>query len=365
MRSRHLVVGLLALGAAGAPGRPMNLKRQQKPFSFPLPNGFPNIPEGSATFAEIQKLAGGTLPNGVLPAQLPDVPAITLQLIAFNELFEVAFFSNLIDNITNGVPGYSISSSTANGITLDALQAIRAQEEIHVVGANRALAAAGRNQIRPCEYIFPVDNFDDAITFASTFTDVVLGTLQEALTNFAADGDISRLIAHAGAIIGQEGEQNGFFRSIGQPPRLPSSKPFLTASSGSFALSALQQLVIVPGSCPDTVPIPTFDALTVVTSNIGPQTQTIQFSFQSKQANLNTADLNLVYLNGGNLPVVEKPTDISVKNGLVQFSAPFPYNQYQMNGLTIAAVTNSAGPFASAGDVASATLFGPGLIEIN
>jgi hypothetical protein len=37
----------------------------------------------------------------------------------------------------------------------------------------------------------------------------------------------------------------------------------------------------------------------------------------------------------------------------------------KVNGLTIAAVTNSAGPFESASEVAAATLFGPGLIEVN
>jgi len=36
-----------------------------------------------------------------------------------------------------------------------------------------------------------------------------------------------------------------------------------------------------------------------------------------------------------------------------------------LNGLTIAALTNSAGPFGSVDDVALATVAGPGLIEIN
>ena len=36
-----------------------------------------------------------------------------------------------------------------------------------------------------------------------------------------------------------------------------------------------------------------------------------------------------------------------------------------MNGLTIAAVTNSSGPFMTVDEVANAALFGPGVIEIN
>ncbi len=63
--------------------------------------------------------------------------------------------------------------------------------------------------------------------------------------------------------------------------------------------------------------------------------------------------------------IVEKPKKIKVSGDTVTFSAFFPYDKYIMNGLTFAVVTNSAGPFASADDVAAATLFGPGLIEIN
>lgn len=35
-----------------------------------------------------------------------------------------------------------------------------------------------------------------------------------------------------------------------------------------------------------------------------------------------------------------------------------------MDGLTIAAITNSIGPFSDASDVTAATLFGPGIIEV-
>lgn len=48
----------------------------------------------------------------------------------------------------------------------------------------------------------------------------------------------------------------------------------------------------------------------------------------------------------------------------VHFTASFPYQEYVMDGLTIAAVTNSVGPFSDASDVAAATLYGPGIIEL-
>lgn len=36
------------------------------PFQFPLANGFPSL--NSTALAAVQKMAGGTLPNGPLPA---------------------------------------------------------------------------------------------------------------------------------------------------------------------------------------------------------------------------------------------------------------------------------------------------------
>lgn len=51
---------------------------------------------------------------------------------------------------------------------------------------------------------------------------------------------------------------------------------------------------------------------------------------------------------------------------MVTFDAEFPYSQYVMNGLTIAAVVegNATDAYADAEAVVDATLAGPGLIEI-
>lgn len=50
----------------------------------------------------------------------------------------------------------------------------------------------------------------------------------------------------------------------------------------------------------------------------------------------------------------------------VTFEAAFPFSTGTFgNGLSIAAVTNSTGPFSTTDDVAKVTLFGPGLIEIH
>lgn len=74
------------------------------PYKIPSADGFPN--PSAAQLSIIEKQAGGTLPNGALPKTLRPEGIVTLYLIATNELFEVAFFSDLLYNITNNVHGY-------------------------------------------------------------------------------------------------------------------------------------------------------------------------------------------------------------------------------------------------------------------
>lgn len=130
--------------------------------------------------------------------------ATTFQAIAFGELFEVAYFTSLLNNITNNVSGYEIGSGAVREAVIDALSAIQAQEELHAIGVNAILASAGRTPVAPCQYIFPVDNFDAAIAGAQAFTDaVVLGGLQDALNTFvtAGDGEVVPLLT---SVVGQE-----------------------------------------------------------------------------------------------------------------------------------------------------------------
>lgn len=157
--------------------------------------------------------------------------------------------------------------------------------------------------------------------------------------------------------------QDGYYRSL--LGLVPSQKPFLTRSTGPWAYSALNQLVIVPGSCPNAniIEVPIFGPLVVETPKITPKTQNIEFSFTNNGTD--TSSISLVYVNSQNLPIVEKPQNIRQHGDQVTFEASFPFDENLLFGLTIAAVTNSAGPFATADDVAAATLFGPGLIEID
>jgi hypothetical protein len=338
------------------------------PFTFPLANGFPNITNPSTQLTIIEGKAHGSLPNGSPPATITNNTVTSLQLIAFNEVFEVAFFTELINNITSNADGYRIQDGFARSFILKTLIAVQAQEELHALNANGALAHFNHPPIQPCQYNFPVSNFEDAIALASTFTDVVLGTLQDVVSLFGQDGD-NGLIGGVAAVIGQEGEQNGYYRTL--QGKNPSALPFLTASTREFAFSALNQMFVVPNSCPNSglITLPIFSPLNVLTSSdVAVESQKVQFSVAAGSSGWSSSNppTSLVYINQQNTPIVETIENVSTSGDFITFEAAFPFNRATFgNGLTIAAVTNSTGPFTSAAEVADVTVFGPGLIEIH
>jgi hypothetical protein len=338
------------------------------PFKFPLSNGFPNVSNPSSTLTQIETAAHGSLPNGAPPGTISEDTKTSLKLIAFNELAEVAFFTELIYNITNQVEGYhnhDVGDDQAVAFVLGALNAVVAQEELHALNANGALAHFNEAPIQPCEYNFPVSSFKDAIALASTFTDVVLGTLQDVQSLLATDGDAG-LLRGVGSVMEQEGEQNGFYRTILE--KIPSALPFLTTSTREFAFSALNQGFVVSGTCPNinTIDLPIFKALTIESKNIDAKSETLEFSI-APISGMDYTTLSLVYINQQNTPVVESLSDISVSSDKVTFKALFPFNGTTFgNGLTIAALVSGATVGLTNADlVAKATIAGPGLIEIN
>ncbi|CAO2652546.1 Nn.00g008290.m01.CDS01 [Neocucurbitaria sp. VM-36] len=327
---------------------------------FPLSNGFPN--PGAGEVLEIQKQGHGLLPNGPPPPTLSPEGVTNLKLIALNELFEVAYFTELVYNLTNKVQGYDLGYG--HDYVLDALTSIVAQEEMHLLNANGALKHFNQEPIQPCRYSFPVINFQSAIALAGTFTDLVLGTLQDVNQLFAQSQDTG-LVRAVSSVIGNEAEQEGFFRLV--QSKRPSAQPFLTTATRDFAFTAIQSFTI-PGSCPniDTIPLKTFKPLTVETSKVPAQTQNIKFSFAKADAGLYQVEqLRLVFINGQNVPIVKPLININTAGDKVAFEAAFPYDEFLMNGLTIAAVTTAADQFADADAVAQATIFGPGIIEID
>lgn len=377
-------------------------------FKFPLANGFPNIANPSDQLNQIQQDARGTLPKAAPNAPAPATPQpdslTSLGFIAFNELFEVAFFTELFNNVTTGASGFREGDLLGQDKAkiLSILKIVIAQEELHELNANGAFQKFTGQMIQPCQYNFPVSNFNQSISLASTFTDVVLGTLPDIQTLFANAND-NALIRGVGSVIGQEGEQNGFYRDI--LGKNPSALPFLTASARDFAFSAIVQNFVVPGSCSSSLDVlqrgglTIFDILTVVNPPTTPMNQKVMFrlktfsqkmefsgeaaaDFVSSHENFTSPpqqqdNLFLTYINQLNAPISvpiedakkindnhNNDNDYHSSSSTIQFSANFPGADNLMNGLTIAAVTKGK-DFVDVGAVANNTLFGPGLIEIN
>jgi hypothetical protein len=251
------------------------------------------------------------------------------------------------------------------------------QEELHSLNAAGALKSQGLNPIQTCQYAFPTTTFADAIVLANTFTDVVMGTLQDVIVHFANAG----LAANAGgigAVIGQEGEQTGFYRLL--QGKVPSGLPFLTGGIRDFAFTILQSLSL-PGSCPNIgdIKLTTFAPLKLLTTGIQAQDQNLKFSIDTNTlkdktvtvenaasyVNYDYSKAAVVFINQQNAPLVKPIQSISQSGSVISFEANFPFSEFEMNGLTLALITANQGPFKNNQAVANATIFGPALIELN
>ena len=201
------------------------------------------------------------------------------------------------------------------------------------------------------------------MSLAGTFTDLVLGTLQDVNQIFGQNQDIA-LIRTITSILGNEAEQDGFFRLIQK--KNPSSQPYLTTASRDFAFTAIQSFTIT-GSCPNigTIPLKTFRPLTVLSSDVSNSTQSIEFSFsKDSRDSFNISEFRLVYMNGQSNPIVKNMDNVQSSGDKISFEAAFPFEEYQMFGLTIAVVTRTANNLENITAVSNSTMFGPGIIQI-
>lgn len=334
---------------------------QAAPFSFPLPNGFP-FPSDAA-LEELFTRAGGNFTNAPLAPKFDDDSLTSWKLQAFNEFLEVAFFTQLIANITDSVPGYELDGESKEGI-LGALMTIQAQEELHAYNANDAVRYfTNGTHIQPCSYVFPVTSFSTAIAFAQTFTDLYIGLLSNiqqrtARSLGAASNPIIYVLAQA---LGQEGQQSGWFRAL--QGKHPSAEPFLTSSTRDFAFSWLQRWV-VPGSCPnlEEIPLRRFPVLEVV-GPVGPVV-----TLRVPPGKVDADAQSVAFVNGALVPTVV-PFEVKDCGGMggsmTEIVAQFPFASNVMRGMTLAAVVWNRPPaFITAEDVADATVYGPAVIEV-
>ncbi|CAG8974458.1 hypothetical protein HYALB_00004154 [Hymenoscyphus albidus] len=279
--------------------------------------------------------------------------------------------------IQRGAEGFKVEDQGQKAKLLANLKAILAQEELHAINANTLLENQGVGRIHPCKYKFPAENLNDAIALASKFTDLVLGTLQEVEENLAAN-DVA-LIRPVASVIGQEGEQNGYFRFYND--KVPSELPFLTTATREWAWSALNQNFIVPSSCTssdiNSIPYTSFPKLTVDYKELQQSLKPtdINFSFKipagstlsdyGSQAD-NLSELKLGFINQQNTPVEGEIQGVEVEGTTVTFSALFDYKSGTFgNGLTIAVLVSTNTTTTDPRVVSGSTVFGPALIDIN
>jgi hypothetical protein len=341
----------------------------------PLGNSFPN--PSPDQLKDIQVQAHGSLSNGKPPPKVDPDTLTSLRFVAFNELFEVAFFTSLLNNITNVVQNYEVHDDELRTNLIKVFTAIQAQEELHALNANNALKNFGAEPIQPCKYDFSVVHLEDAIAVAKTFTDLVMGTLQDVAQNMAIKGDPG-LIRGVLSSLGQEGEQNGFFRSF--QGRIPSALPFLTTSTREIAFSAVNQFFVVPGSCPNanTIALPVFPPLAISTQDtldlaLNPRPRNLGYSFDLPEGGAKPewkadwSGLKLAYINMQNVPRAMDLLDVHVEYNKVHFNVLFPFDQGTFgNSMTIALIVSADANFTNAVTLMKApTIIGPALIQVN
>jgi hypothetical protein len=210
-------------------------------------------------------------------------------------------------------------------------------------------------------------------------TSLVMGALQDANVLFTKDGAAGpvRIVS---SVIGQEGEQNGYYRLLLR--LIPPESPFLTTVPGAFAYSALQNYV-VPGSCPyplSNIHLPIFPP--ILTNGrpmalVPPQDQILTFEANLKGSNSSANSsaaasrhlggdgrgLFLTYTNGQQLPFSVPLRDVKWQGTTINFQAEFPYEERIMGGLTHGALT-TGGNFTGPDAVVDAALAGPAIIQV-
>ncbi|KAL5003081.1 hypothetical protein BDV10DRAFT_155512 [Aspergillus recurvatus] len=324
-----------------------------------LPHGLPRpSPE---QLQQIEQAAHGTLPSLPLPTNISAAGITNLQLLAFQEHVEVAFFHQLVGNITRNISGYTFINDAEREFALRSLMTTLAQEEIHALTANNALRHFGIPPIEPCRYWFPVSSIDEAIALATTFTSHSIATLQDITERFAAHGDASLARIMTG-IIGSKGAQQGWFRTF--QDKHPSEVPTLTTSDVSFAFTWANSFAL-PGTCPNLgdIKLRTFESLEIMTRP-EPRTHKIQISWSHGPDESKENLLWVAYINQQNVPIVAPLQVVACDGYRTTADVIVPYDDFLLNGLTVMAVVNRRGPFANAEAVARATVYGPALFIV-
>ncbi|KAM6510171.1 hypothetical protein FALCPG4_017796 [Fusarium falciforme] len=125
------------------------------------------------------------LEGSVLSQYLGESSKTAFQALAFGEEFEQAYFSSLLQNVTDGVVGYRHHGRFTKAELVKVLENVVAQEELHAINAINVLKHFNVPAPMLCEYHFPMNNIEDAFALAESFTMFAVGTLQDVSQTLA------------------------------------------------------------------------------------------------------------------------------------------------------------------------------------
>ncbi|KAL7935549.1 late sexual development protein [Trichoderma chlorosporum] len=321
-----------------------------------------------AQLCQLEVTAGGivNLTNNV-PSKLSPKGITQFQLIVVNQFFETSFFSSLLYNVTNDIAGYEYQKKDE---LVAILQTTLAQEELYVINAIKYLKYNDAFIPSPCRYEFGSTTLQHAINFAQVFTTITMGTLQETAVTMARDGNLSQ-VRTITAMITSNAEQVGYLRHMLE--KKPSAQPFPTTSVAPFLLSALNTFT-VPGSCPfpaSSINITTFRPFNLVgIGMIKQKDQTLTFETDLNGVTgatkyLNKTDgsgLYVTYVTAQLKPISMPAMHLKWNKTVVTMDAYFPYSEYLMNGLSLAALTTKD-DFSSVGEMLQFTLAAPAVMQ--
>lgn len=256
------------------------------------------------------------------------------------------------------------SSKDPHREAFDLVQAVQAQEVIHVNTAKAILQANGAPTLAPCKYTFPVEDLDPFIALAQDITSVGLSFVIFVADSLAASPVQADRSAVGGpaSIAPVEARHDAFFRIRSHSGlKLPNPAPFDTAISANAALNLASQFV-VPGSCPQPTPAFTaFPSMNVAGKPSPPLSGPISFQVGDVAAlrNYVSGQLFVVWVNQAIDLDFEPVTAIDNEKGVVTSTIP-----NGLGGVAYAALTNSS----TATDVTqltNETVAGPAIVQIS
>jgi hypothetical protein len=331
------------------------------PVSWPLSNGFPYITNGSKAWEDLTVQAHGSISNAPSPPSIAPEDAEYLKVIYLQEMYEVWFMTQVLQNITNNATGFEITDPGTKTAATERLIGMQAVEMWHALQAQSIVEAVTGATPQPCTYQSPVATFEEAMLLLVNITGVVMASLEDVAAKMAKNGDIA-LIKNMMAIESDESGQQGWLRTKFSPGILfGQDNPFMTASAIEYAYSFLKQHLIVDCPAELDVNVQVYEPLNLVTPYIAPVDQTLDFNIKADSVE----GLWVTYINQLNVPSVVKIVNATVENGVAWFQAEYPYTEQHLFGLSVIAVTNSSGPFVDANDVAAATVYAPALAYPN